>query len=256
MVPTIPRGTMAEFFHLLHDDALISIGEYVGKLYGPEAYTQLALTCRKMRQLLLSNETNSMETIRNIIQLRVEKVTSSRHDFSIRTLEELAIFEQWCTTPLHQNNGHHIPFPLASLEVDESMHEKIFAIINIMERFPSITVQIDSHCGIIAPNSVAASFSRSRGEAVCNVLRCHPPSRVQVIGHGKRVANRIARCSSHPLGELAREGRGWVEIYIVMEEGRRFLPPRNEFYYNYSDDLRGDNYGDDEEDNAILVDIL
>jgi len=166
MVPTIPRGTMAEFFHLLHDDALISIGEYVGKLYGPEAYTQLALTCRKMRQLLLSNETNSMETIRNIIQLRVEKVTSSRHDFSIRTLEELAIFEQWCTTPLHQNNGHHIPFPLASLEVDESMHEKIFAIINIMERFPSITVQIDSHCGIIAPNSVAASFSRSRGEAL------------------------------------------------------------------------------------------
>jgi len=58
------------------------------------------------------------------------------------------------------------------------------------------------------------------------------------------------------LGELAREGRGWVEIYIVMEEGRRILPPRNEFYYNYSDDLRGDNYGDDEEDNAILVDIL
>ena len=58
------------------------------------------------------------------------------------------------------------------------------------------------------------------------------------------------------MGELAREGRGWVEIYIVMEEGRRFLPPRNEFYYNYSDDFRGDNYGDDEEDNAILVDIL
>lgn len=241
---------MTEFFHLLHDDALISIGEYVGKLYGPEAYTQLALTCRKMRQLLLPDEnsleeeqTNTMsQTIRNIIQLRVEKVTSSRQDFSIKTLEELAIFEQWCTTPLHQNN-HHIPFPLASLEVDESMHEKIFAIINIMERFPSITVQLDSHCGIIAPNSVAASFSRSRGEAVCNVLRCHP-SRVQVIGHGKRVANRIARCSSHPLGELAREGRGWVEIYIVMEEGRRYLPPRNESYYNYSDDLRGDTYGD------------
>jgi outer membrane protein OmpA-like peptidoglycan-associated protein len=247
---------MTEFFHLLHDDALISIGEYVGKLYGPEAYTRLALTCRKMKHLLLSNETNSAQTIRNIIQFRVKAATSSQGDFSIiRTLEELAIFEQWCKTPLH-SSYHHIPFPLASLEVDESMHEKIFAIINIMERFPSITVQLDSHCGIIAPNSVATSFSRSRGEAVCNVLRCHPPSRVHVTGHGKRVANRIARCRSHPLGELAREGRGWVEIYIVMEEGRRFLPSRNESYYN-SDDSRGDTYYDDhEEDNAVLVDIL
>ena len=198
-----------------------------------------------MKHLLLSNETNSSETILNIIQFRVEKVTSSQHDFSIKTLEELAILEQWCTTPLHQNNGHHIPFPLASLEVDESMHEKLFAIINIMERFPSITVQLDSHCGIIAPNSVATSFSRSRGEAVCNVLRCHPPSRVQVTGHGKRVANRIARCSSHPLGELAREGRGWVEIYIVMEEeGRRFLPSRNEYYYNSDDSREETSLGD------------
>lgn len=146
----LSRGTMPEFSNLLHDDALISIGEYVGKLYGPEAYIPLALTCRKMKHLLLSNETNSSETIRNIIQFRVEKVTSSQDDFSIKTLEELAIFEQWCTTPLH-SSYHHIPFPLASLEVDESMHEKIFAIINIMERFPSITVQLDSHCGIIAP---------------------------------------------------------------------------------------------------------
>lgn len=219
-------------FDLLPDDALICIGEYTGRLFGPEAYVCLAQTCTKMKRLLLPDGSAS-NTVRlqSIIQSRVDHYTSryrTSPSVTVRTLEELGVFESWYETPLYLDN--RIPFPYASVEVDESMHEKILPIIKLMDRFPSITIQLDSHCGTIAPNGVATLFSISRGNSIMQLLQDR--SRVTVTGWGKRVSSEIARSDAHPFSELAQEGRGWVEVYIEMCVGNSVvtLPPRHEYY--------------------------
>jgi outer membrane protein OmpA-like peptidoglycan-associated protein len=241
---------MTDYLLQLHDDALISIGEYVGKLYGPETYVRLGQTCKRMKRLLLpDDEDASAQTIQNIIRLRMAHYTAQRlmpRDFSINSLKDLAVFETWCETPLHDDN--RIPFQFASVNIHEGMRDKIFAIIGIMKRYGSVRVQLDSHCGIIAPNSVASSFSRSRGHSIKRVL--DDPSRVEVIGWGKRIANKVARSNTHPFGELARQGRGWVEVYIVLGDGddnsNIMLPPRHEYY---NSDL---STTDDDVDEAVM----
>ncbi len=45
---------MTDYLLQLHDDALINIGEYAGKIYGPETYTRLGQTCKRMKRLLLT----------------------------------------------------------------------------------------------------------------------------------------------------------------------------------------------------------
>lgn len=230
---------MTDYLLQLHDDALINIGEYTGKIYGPETYTRLGQTCKRMKRLLLPDDDASSQTIiQNIIRSRKAYCTAQRsmslettQDLTIKSLKELALFEAWCDTPLCDDN--RIPFPFASVDIDESMHDKIHYIMKIMQRYRSITVQLDSHCGTIAPNSVATSFSRSRGESIKDVL--YDQTRVEVIGWGKRIANKVARSENHSFGELAREGRGWVEVYFVLSDGGDdtrtiMLPPRHEFY--------------------------
>lgn len=226
---------MTDYILQLHDDALINIGEYAGKIYGPETYARLGLTCKRMWRLLLLS---SAQTIQNIIRSRMAYCYAAKRsmsieatlDLNIKALKELAVFEAWCETPLHNDN--RIPFPYASVEIDESMHEKIHYIMKIMQRYPSLTVHLDSHCGTIAPNSVASSFSRIRGDSIRDIL--YDQSRVHVIGWGKRVARRVAQSDNHPFGELAREGRGWVEVSFVLrnDNDRRtiVLPPRHIFY--------------------------
>ena len=58
---------------LHHDDAVKSIGEYAGKLYEVEAYVRFAQTCKRMKQLLLPDPTNSLsgdgdQIVRNVIR--------------------------------------------------------------------------------------------------------------------------------------------------------------------------------------------
>lgn len=229
---------MPDYILQLHDDALINIGEYAGKIYGPETYARLGLTCKRMWRLLLPS---SAQTIQNIIRSRMAYCAAEQsmsiettQDLKIKSLRELAVFEAWCETPLHEDN--RIPFPYASVEIDESMHETIHYIMKIMQRYPSLTVHLDSHCGSIAPNSVASSFSRVRGDSIRDIL--YDPSRVHVIGWGKRVAIRVAQSDNHPFGELAREGRGWVEVSFVLRDDndRRtvVLPPRHKFYNSHT----------------------
>ena len=231
---------MTEYLLQLHDDALINIGEYVGTIYGPETYTRLGLTCQRMMRLLLEDDDASAQTIQNIIRSRMAyaldraqrlmSLETPQNNVKIKSLKELAVFEAWCETPLCNDN--RIPFPFASVEINESMHDKIHYIMKIMQRYPSLTVQLDSHCGTIAPNSVASSFSRIRGDSIKDIL--YDPSRVEVMGWGKRITRKVARSDTHPFGELAREGRGWVEVsFVLRDDGNRrtiVLPPRHEFY--------------------------
>mmetsp|Transcript_11721 Transcript_11721/g.17963 ORF Transcript_11721/g.17963 Transcript_11721/m.17963 type:complete len:254 (-) Transcript_11721:1308-2069(-) len=246
---------MTDYLLQLHDDALINMGEYAGKIYGPETYARLGLTCKRMLTLLLPS---SAQTIQNIILSRIAYYVAKRSmpieatlDLNIKSLKELAVFEAWCQTPLHVDN--RIPFPYASVDVNESMHEKIHYIMKIMQRYPSLTVYLDSHCGTIAPNSVASSFSRIRGDSIRDIL--YDPSRVHVIGWGKRIASRVAQSDNHPFGELAREGRGWVEVSFVLrnDDDRRtiVLPPRHKFYNPSNATAAAAD--DDDDNNAVRV---
>ena len=95
---------------LLHDDTIKSIGEYAGKFYGAEAYVRFAQTCKRMKQLLLLDPTNSLsddgenQTDRNVIRARLanycqshpeapSSILGSGSNRGIDTLEQLAIFE-------------------------------------------------------------------------------------------------------------------------------------------------------------------
>jgi hypothetical protein len=51
--------------------------------------------------------------------------------------------------------------------------------------------------------------------------------RIEVNAWGRRVAF-AARASLHPYSELAKEGKGWVELYVKL--GDMELPPRPDFY--------------------------
>ena len=63
-------------------------------------------------------------------------------------------------------------------------------------------------------------------------------SRVEVTGYGKTIAQKVARSRSHPLRKLAREGRGWVEVSIVLHNTHSLLlPPRHDVYNNVEEDL-------------------
>jgi len=73
-------------------------------------------------------------------------------------------------------------------------------------------------------------------------------SRVEVTGWGKTVAQKAARCHSHPLRNLAREGRGWVEVSIVLHNTHSLLlPPRHDVYNNVEGDLDEDEMSSGDE---------
>ena len=104
---------------MLNDDAIKTIGQYTGILYGPKSYTNFALTCKRMKTLLLlpedaDNKAKNEQTniIYDIIKARmsessdtiVDNVIHKRiafkgmealsYDLHIRTLNQLHKYER------------------------------------------------------------------------------------------------------------------------------------------------------------------
>ncbi len=179
----------------LNDDAIKTIGQYVGVLYGPTAYIHLAQTCKRMRRLLLLSPTTEdggsgsnkgisevgNQIVRHVIYSRVyhsisfESSSDTLHKPRIRylkhmhTLEQLSIFEYWRQTTnfIHDNR---IPFPFASTEIEADMQERIDQVVAIMKRYPNVAVELHSHCGTVAPSGIGQWFSRARGLSVRNTI--------------------------------------------------------------------------------------
>lgn len=63
--------------NILHDNAIVSIGKYVGKLYGPETYIKLAQTCKRVNRLLLPAASLSSQhpILKEIIRCRIDYVS-------------------------------------------------------------------------------------------------------------------------------------------------------------------------------------
>ena len=102
---------------MLNDDAIRAIGQYTGILYGPKAYTNFALTCKRTRNLLLppvdsDNKVNDQTNIiYNVIKARMSKSSDTTvdnvihkriafkgmealsYDLHIRTLNQLHKYE-------------------------------------------------------------------------------------------------------------------------------------------------------------------
>mmetsp|Transcript_43315 Transcript_43315/g.77844 ORF Transcript_43315/g.77844 Transcript_43315/m.77844 type:complete len:694 (-) Transcript_43315:365-2446(-) len=128
----------------------------------------------------------------------------------------------------------------------------ILKIVDIMKQHPRVSVRLDSHCGTLAPSGISSWFSRARGlrvqNAICDTTNNmgmgtndnnrHSPidqSRVNVVAWGKRISTVVARSSDHPFRVDAREGRGWVELYLEVPGSREgdeimVFPPRQQYY--------------------------
>lgn len=265
---------------LLHDDAIKSIGEYTGKLYGAAAYAHLSQTCKRIKQLLLPTSTESASkfgesnshqpVFKHVIDARVAAclvdLYKGHHPpirtpaaacqyYGVNTLQQLVVFEEWIAKTPYFHDDNRIMFPFASTEIEPDMNPRINGINRIMHKFPSgtVTVRLDSHCGTAAPSEISAWFSRARGlsvkDAICGDVydtdntgpghrtgpRSVDPALVNVVAWGKQVASVIARLplpEHHPFQHVAREGRGWAEVYFMVPggSGEMILPPRHEYY--------------------------
>ena len=191
---------------MLNDDAIKSIGQSIGILYGVESYVSFASTCNRMRRLLLlppsDNDTSKGEedanddsnnptgddqtsdiltnqVIEYVISVRVgsqykslcpsykpEKIFFPNN---IKTLHQLSIFEKWITETnfIHDNR---ITFPFASTEIESNMIERIHQITMLMNRYPKLRVRLDAHCGTAAPSGISSWFSRARGMSVWTAI--------------------------------------------------------------------------------------
>ncbi|KAL3930321.1 MAG: hypothetical protein SGARI_004516 [Bacillariaceae sp.] len=124
-----------------------------------------------------------------------------------------------------------------------------------MERFPTMSLQLDAHCGKAAPPQIAMPFSQHRGESavafICGVHGEHlDPTRISMIPWGKRIAHRVAK-SDQLVGSYAREGKGWVEVFFQLggeSEGDTLMLPSPPAYYNVDDEADNEDTDDDADD--------
>jgi hypothetical protein len=172
----------------------------------------------------------------------------------IRSWEQMAWYEEMHATGFLNEN--RVGFSIGSTEIDQDEDEyedeefegtiikdnmeRIQAIKAILRQFSNIQVTVEAHCGVIAPPGIATRFSRARGMTVVDEITGYDNGRLSLIDEdrvtlnawGSRVAHVAASDSTtHPYGELARQGMGWVEIYLQLNQ--LVLPPRPSFYERF-----------------------
>jgi len=202
------------------------------------SFAQLSAVNRRFR-LLLNSET--------IIQKMCEKYISLINNDGIHadninaegwTWREFGFYQVVSEAGLFKEN--RLGFDFASTEIDENEGEasgiagsrrRVENIAKILQQFETATLTVDAHCGIAAPTGIAPGFSRARGvalqEQLVRLAGDDLLQRITVNPWGRRVTERAA-VSSHSYGAVAREGRGWVEVYLSL--GDVAFPNRPEFY--------------------------
>ena len=203
---------------------------------------------------------------------------SSSWPIGIHTLEQLRFYES--VVGQHHHNlleENRVHFEFAELEIDSSSIDLIETVQRLLQKHPSASVVLDAHCGTPAPSEIAWLYSHYRGNVVYEaiVAAVNPcitttmsfdvtatttataassttttattakmvpdlHDRIRVRAWGKTVSEQASR-SQHPFGERARDGRGWVEVFLRMEGNNDSnnggpqdrvleLPPRPGFY--------------------------
>lgn len=140
--------------------------------------------------------------------------------------------------------------------------QRLLAVARILQQFPRATVVVEAHTGTAAPRRIAQEFSRHRGDGVLETLVNHCTlisnngngdeaseydsdvdseyfqrldsrpyrRRIELRAWGMRIAQ-AASAAQHPHSPLARQGKGWCEIYVRHEEHDGWeMPMRPSFY--------------------------
>lgn len=164
-----------------------------------------------------------------------------RKTSNVETLEGLALYLRVQSAGLFQENRIMFDFASPDRNTDTETTDRMKSIRDIMIKFPNCTVTVDAHCGTLGPRYIALQFSRFRGVAISTELleqlddgdntsydeAMQLERRVSVNAWGRKVAEAASR-SDHRFGALAREGKGWVELYVTV--GNLSLPTRPEYY--------------------------
>ena len=211
----------------LPDDILIVLGCWVAN-HDIHSLVMLQRTCQRFHRILSEPE-------------NLTKITQERNapDFA-STLGELNFYVALEDAGLIQENRIGFDFASLDIESDEGSKDsdlkgstsRIRTIRRLLGRFWECSVTLDAHCGTLAPSLIAPGFSQARGMVVCEaILGEHfdetSDERVVLNSWGRRVTD-VARLSSHRFGDLARQGKGWVEIYVKL--GDLELPLRPDYW--------------------------
>lgn len=231
------KKTKWDFTEMLPDDLLLALF----LMFDPDAATlaRLAAVNKRFRSLLQDDK-----VLRNVMTKRLKK---HEHTVDIVTDKWTWRVLGFCEAALAAGifEEHRIGFDFASTDIDNDIGEasripgsmrRVDALAQVLQKFEDATLLVEAHCGTAAPGGIAPAFSRARGEAV-SVGVTHSPyvsdakdvaGRIMVKAWGRRVSQRVA-VSSHRFGEIAREGRGWAEVYLKL--GDIVFPQRPSYYH-------------------------
>ena len=231
-----PKKAKWDLTDMLSDEVLLDLL----LKFDPDAATLARLTAvnKRFRSLLQDDK-----VLRSVTSKKLKK---HRNDGGILadgwSWRVLGFYEAAHEAGIFEEN--RIGFDFASTDIDDDDGEasmipgsmrRVDALARILQKFEDTNLIVDAHCGTAAPASIAPAFSRARGEAVrVEVLHSSyvtdmgdVAGRITVKGWGRRVTQRVV-VSSHKFRDIAREGRGWVEVYLKM--GDINFPKRPSFY--------------------------
>lgn len=157
---------------------------------------------------------------------------------SITSLQQVAVWEG-----IERIEGNRVTYEGASVEVRESSHPTVEAFGRLLQRFPSIRLQIHAHTGRNAPPTFAPRFTRDRAEEVSEMLvRLYsiPRHRMTARGWGKAVAVH----NNWPAGRDSARAELFVEVDGLT------LPPLPAHYEGV--DAATPDESDNEEDGGGL----
>mmetsp|Transcript_11341 Transcript_11341/g.21629 ORF Transcript_11341/g.21629 Transcript_11341/m.21629 type:complete len:287 (-) Transcript_11341:127-987(-) len=249
-------------FDNLPDDGLLALGSWVAAT-GLENFARCLKVCRRFRRVL-----GRPSMLKELIRER--NFTDAPE---IETLEHLALFDAIKQVGLCDEN--RIGFGYGSLTVarDADYHprqvhhhprrggitegavlhseRRIADVARILTRFPGTFLRIESHCGTAAPPGIAEHFSAARGMSVVRAfLDLLSPGQVDDPSHAREVSimerrlhltswgmqiSTAAETSQHRYAGVARQGKGWAEVYICKGDTLE-MPSRPEFYQGHERD--------------------
>merc|ERR1712150_382900 len=123
-----------------------------------------------------------------------------------------------------------------SSDIQESQ-ARLEKVGEALQRHCALKLIIDAHAGIISPSPDAAEFiSRARGVEICELLNLNRS--VCVNAWGDQISH-TASVSKHRNGELARRGKGWVELRLAVKVDEHCLmfPSRPSYYQEDSSEF-------------------
>ena len=238
------------------NEILVRIGASVATHFDLRDYISLSMVSKRWKHLLVDSKTTVAEIIR--IRLLQSRTMDDGTD-AIRTLPQLNTYETIVKQPICTENRVHFDFADLNVE-DPASIALIENVRSLLKSHKAVSVVLEAHCGTPAPSEIAWLYSHYRGRVVSEAIVRGTKSlplplsqtdndellamydsddlldRIHIRAWGKTITQAVSQ-STHPYAYVARQGRGWVEIFLRLDDletGEMILelPSRPEFYNN------------------------